>query len=114
MNQPDALRASGEAFELWQQDRLPEAEARYREAMAQADPRHYRTPDIRSQYAGVLTRLNRRAEAEALWLSGSVAEARAAAQRALSLASNVEQRERIRAGCRKRLTAPTPARTCAS
>ena len=161
MNQADALRAAAEAFDLWQQERLPEAEARYREAVVHADPRHYQTPDIHSQYAGVLTRLSRLAEAErqyeralalelqnqagderhpgvvlaryllgehylrvgeaesarrvvgpsldaadkplawlveaeALWLSGSVSDARVAAQRALSLASSADQRERMR------------------
>jgi Tfp pilus assembly protein PilF len=36
-------------------------------------------------------------EAEALYLAGSVAEARVAADRAVSLASDAEQRERLRA-----------------
>jgi tetratricopeptide (TPR) repeat protein len=36
-------------------------------------------------------------EAEALWLSGSTGDARAAAERALALSTNAEQRERIRA-----------------
>jgi Tfp pilus assembly protein PilF len=162
VNQADALRAAAEGLELWQQDRLPEAESRYREALVQADPGHHQTPDIHSQYAAVLTGLHRAAdaerqyeralalelknqagdeghpavvlaryllgehylrageadsarrvvgpslegaskplawlvEAEALWLSGSVADARAAAERALSLAASAEQRERMRA-----------------
>jgi Tfp pilus assembly protein PilF len=161
MNQAEALRAAAEAFELWQQERLSDAEVLYRGAVAQADPSHYQTPDIHSQYAGVLTRLNRPAEAErhyeralalelqhqpdeanpavivaryllgehylragepdsarrvvapslvaahkplawlveaeALLLSGSILEARAAAERALSLAATPEQRERMRA-----------------
>jgi Tfp pilus assembly protein PilF len=162
MNQADALRAAAEGMDLGQKGRLPEAEARYRQALSFADPRHHETPDIHSQYAGVLTRLNRLAEAErqyeralalelqnqaadeshpgvilaryllgehylrggepesarrvvgpslaaahkplawlveaeALWLSGSVADARSAAERALSLAGTTEQRERMRA-----------------
>jgi Tfp pilus assembly protein PilF len=36
-------------------------------------------------------------EAEALYLAGAVAEARVAADRAVSLATNAEQRDRIRA-----------------
>src|ERR1043165_230834 len=63
MDQPAALRLAVEAFDLWQAGRLPEADARYREALAVADPRHYRTPDIHGQYAGLLTSMQRRSEA---------------------------------------------------
>jgi tetratricopeptide (TPR) repeat protein len=63
VDQPEALRLAVEAFDLWQADRLPEADARYREALAVADPRHYRTPDIHGQYAGLLTRMRRLSEA---------------------------------------------------
>ena len=155
------MRAAAEALDLWQQQRLEDADAMYRRAVAEADPGHYRTPDIHSQYAGLLTRLSRPAEAErhyeralqlelrnqpdeahpavvaaryllgehylragepdsarrvvapslaaadkplawlveaeALLLSGSIVEARAAADRALSLAADAEQRERMRA-----------------
>jgi predicted RNA polymerase sigma factor len=59
MNQARALEAMAEAFDLWQTGRLPEAEQRYLSAIADADPGHYRTPDIHGQYAAVLTRLNR-------------------------------------------------------
>lgn len=161
MNQAEALRAAAEASDLCQQDRLADAETLYREAVKQADPSHYRTPDIHSQYAGLLTRLNRPAEAErhyeralalelqnqpdeahpgvivaryllgehylragepdsarrvvapslvaadkplgwlveaeALLMSGSVVDARAAGERALSLAATSDQRERMRA-----------------
>jgi len=161
MNQNEALRAAAEGLELCQQDRLADAEALYRSAVGQADPRHFRTPDIHNQYAGLLTRLNRLAEAErqyeralqlelqnepdeahpavivaryvlgehylragepesarrviapsltasdkplawlveaeALLLSGSILDARTAAERALSLAADAEQRERMRA-----------------
>src|SRR5258708_16850859 len=63
MDQPEALRLAVEAFDLWQAGRLPEADARYREALAVADPRHYRTPDIHGQYAGLLTRMRRLSQA---------------------------------------------------
>ena len=160
MDQPEALRLAAEAFDLWQSGRLPEADTRYREALALVDPRHYRTPDIHGEYAGLLTRMQRLSEAgqhretalklelqnepneaspavltaryflgehylamgepesarrvvapslvaaqkplawlveaEALSLAGAVAEARVAAERAVSLAASTEQRERIR------------------
>lgn len=54
---------AGEAFALWQQDRLPEADQRYQQALATADPGHYRTPDLHGQYAGLLTRMNRLSDA---------------------------------------------------
>ena len=63
MDQSQALRLAGEALELWHTGRLPEADARYREALALADPHHYRTPDIHSQYAGLLTRMRQSSEA---------------------------------------------------
>src|SRR5712671_4442476 len=63
MDQPEALRLAVEAFDLWQAGRLPEADARYREALAVADPHHYRTPDIHGQYAGLLTRMRRLSDA---------------------------------------------------
>ena len=160
-DQPTALRVAAEAFDLWQAEHLAEAEQRYVEALAHADPRDYRTPDIHGQYAALLTRLHRLAdaglqyeralqlevqnqrdethpavvaaryllgehylnmgepdsarrvvapslasadkplawivEAEALLQSGSTSGALAAAERALSLSLNEEQRERIRA-----------------
>lgn len=160
-DQPKALRAAAEASELWQAQRFPEAEQRYREALADADPRHHRTPDIHGEYASLLVEMNRLAEAgghyeqalklelqngsgedhpavvatryilgehylrmadaesarrviapsleaaqkplawmveaEALYLSGATTEARQAGERALDLASDAEQRERIRA-----------------
>jgi len=161
MDQAQALAAAAEALALWQEARLPEAEQRYREALADADPGHYRTPDIHGQYAGLLTHMNRSTEAgrhyeralqlelrnepdeahpavvmaryllgehylrmgepdsarrviapslaatdkplawlveaEALCLSGSVDEARAAGERALSLCTTDDQETRIRA-----------------
>ena len=161
MDQSRALRLAAEAFDLWQDGRLLEAEERYLSAVVDADPDHYRTPDIHGQYAALLTRLKRSfeagpqyeralqlelqnepdeanpavltaryflgehylrmgepesarrvvapsliagdkplawlVEAEALLFSGSTFEARAAADRALVLAANPEQRERIRA-----------------
>ena len=161
MDQTRALLVAAEAFDLWQSERLPEAEQRYRDAISDADPKHYRTPDIHGQYASLLSRMNRltnagrqyeRAlqlelqndpdeshppvvaaryllgehylrmgepdsarkvvapsligaqqplgwivEAEALFESGDTVEARNAAERALSLSTNAEQRERIRA-----------------
>jgi Tfp pilus assembly protein PilF len=57
--QDEALAVAAEASELADADRLPEAELRYREAIALADPRHYRTPDIHLEYGGVLSRLDR-------------------------------------------------------
>jgi tetratricopeptide (TPR) repeat protein len=62
-DQPTALRLAAEAFDLWRSERLSEAEKRYGEALAHADPAHYGTPDIHGQYAAVLTRLNRFADA---------------------------------------------------
>ncbi|MET0552704.1 MAG: tetratricopeptide repeat protein [Vicinamibacteria bacterium] len=59
MRQDEALAVAAEASELADADRLAEAELRYREAIARADPRHYRTPDIHLEYAAVLTRLDR-------------------------------------------------------
>jgi hypothetical protein len=59
MRQDEALTIAAEASEMADADRLAEAELRYREAIARADPRHYRTPDIHLQYAAVLTRLDR-------------------------------------------------------
>jgi len=64
LDQARALRTAAEAFDLWQEARLPEAEQLYRNALADADPGHYRTPDIHGQYAGLLTRMNRHTEAE--------------------------------------------------
>jgi len=63
MDQSRALRAATEAFDLWQNGQLREAEPRYVQAIAHADPTHYRTPDIHGQYAAVLTSLNRFADA---------------------------------------------------
>ncbi len=161
MDQPKALRAAAEASDLQRQGCLPEAELRYREALVEADPSHYRTADIHCEYASLLTRLHRLTEAgghyelalklelqngsneshpavvtaryflgehylrmgepdsarrvvapslvaaqkpvawlveaEALFLSGATAEARQAGERALALATDAEQRERIRA-----------------
>lgn len=159
-DQPKALRAAAEALELWQAQRFPEAEQRFRDALADADSRHHRTPDIHGEYASMLTQINRLTEAgghyeqalkleiqngsgedhpavvaaryvlgehylrmadpdsarrviapslleaqkplgwlveaEALFQSGATAEARQAGERALGLASDAEQRERIR------------------
>jgi hypothetical protein len=161
MDQLEALRLAAEGLDLWQSGRLQEADGRYRAALGLADPRHYRTPDIHGEYAGLLTHLHRLSEAglqretalklelqndpdeasaavltaryllgehylaageadsarrvvapslvaaekplawlveaEALSLAGAVAEARVAADRAVSLAASAEQRERIRA-----------------
>ncbi|HET9316816.1 MAG TPA: tetratricopeptide repeat protein [Vicinamibacteria bacterium] len=161
MDQSKALGTAAEALELAQQGRLDEAEGRYREALAAADPRHHRTPDIHGEYASLLTRMNRETEAgrhyekhlelelrndpdeagapvvvaryvlgehylrlgeaesarraiapslgasdqplawlveaEALYLSGAIEDARAAAKRAVSLAASDAQRERIAA-----------------
>ena len=63
MDQPEALRLAAEAVDLWDSGRLPEADARYRSALRIADPRHYRTPDIHAQYAGLLTHMHRQSEA---------------------------------------------------
>ena len=62
-DQPTALRVAAEAFDLWQAEHLAEAEQRYVEALAHADPADYRTPDIHGQFAGLLTRLHRLADA---------------------------------------------------
>jgi hypothetical protein len=160
MDQPEALRLAAEAFDLWHSGHLTEADARFRAALSAADPRHYGTPDIHGQYAGLLGIMHRRSEAgqhletalklelqndpdeasaavltaryllgehylamgeaesarrvvapslvaaqkplawlveaEALYLAGAVAEGRVAAERAVALATNAEQRERIR------------------
>ena len=63
MDQAEALRLAAEAFDLWQSGHLPEADARYRAALNAADPRHFQTPDIHGQYAGLLRCLFRHAEA---------------------------------------------------
>jgi len=63
MDQPEALRLAAEAFDLWQSGHLPEADARYRAALGMADPRHYRTPDIHGQYAGLLASMHRQSDA---------------------------------------------------
>ena len=58
MDQTRALLVAAEAFDLWQGERLPEAAQRYRDALSDADPGHYRTPDIHGQYAALLSRMN--------------------------------------------------------
>jgi Tfp pilus assembly protein PilF len=63
VDQSRALRVAAEAFDLWQEGRLPEAEQRYRDAVADADPDHYRTPDIHGEYAALLTRMHRPSDA---------------------------------------------------
>jgi hypothetical protein len=63
MDQPEALRLAAEAFDLWQSGHLSEADARYRAALNAADSRHYQTPDIHGQYAGLLRCLFRYSEA---------------------------------------------------
>jgi tetratricopeptide (TPR) repeat protein len=63
MDQPEALRLAAQALDLSQAGRLPEADTRYREALAVADPHHHRTPDIHGQYADVLRRMQRPSEA---------------------------------------------------
>jgi tetratricopeptide (TPR) repeat protein len=159
MDQSRALLLAAEGFELWQEGHLEEADARYRAALAVADIRHYRTPDIHGAYAGLLRSMKRLSEsgahceealrlelendpneaspavltaryflgehyltmgdpesarrvvapsllvaqkplawlveAEALFLAGATAEACVAADRAISLAANPDQRERI-------------------
>lgn len=44
MDQTRALLLAAEAFDLWQSERLHEAEQRYRDAISAADAKHYRTP----------------------------------------------------------------------
>lgn len=63
MDQSKALSAAAEAFGLAEQGRHEEAEERYRTALSEADPKHYRTPDIHGEYASLLTRMNRTMEA---------------------------------------------------
>ncbi len=160
MDQDKAVRTAGEAFDLSQAGSLEDAAARYREALLDADPRHFRTPDIHGAYAALLSRMGRESdaephyeralslelrgggreteaavitaryvlgehylrmgeaesarrvvapslavadkplawlvEAEALFLSGSLEQARQAGERALALAAHSEQRERMR------------------
>jgi Tfp pilus assembly protein PilF len=62
-DQQEALRLAAEALELWEADRLEEADARHLQALSLADPRHSRTPDIHSQYAAFLSRMHRPTEA---------------------------------------------------
>jgi tetratricopeptide (TPR) repeat protein len=161
MGQAQALRTAAEAYDLWQEGRLPEAEQRYLQALSHADPRDFRTPDVHAQYARLLSQMHRDTEAvrqyeralqlelqnepdeahpavvaaryvlgehylrmgeadsarrvvapslaasdkplawiveaEALFLSGSAGDARAAADRAVALSADAAQRERIRA-----------------
>jgi Tfp pilus assembly protein PilF len=160
-DQAKALALAAEAHDLWQGDRLEESERRYVEAISHADPADERTADIHGAYAGLLSRMNRFAdagrqyeralqlelrnlpdegsapvvaaryllgehylrmgepesarkvvapslagaekplawivEAEALLQCGGTDEARVAAERAVSLAVNEEQKERIKA-----------------
>jgi Tfp pilus assembly protein PilF len=63
MNQSQALALAGEALDLWQEGRLAEADARHREALAVADPSHFRTPDVHGQYGRFLISTNRLSEA---------------------------------------------------
>jgi anti-sigma regulatory factor (Ser/Thr protein kinase) len=63
LNQTRALHLAAEALELRQAGDLSEADGRYRAALAEADPRDFRTPDIHAGYASLLTRLNRSEEA---------------------------------------------------
>ncbi len=163
---------AAEAFELRERGRFDEADARYRAALAQADPRHHRTPDIHGEYASLLTAMHRSfeagphyeralqlelqgsadessapvvvaryflgehylrigeadsarravapslaaaqkplawlVEAEALYLSGAIEDARAAAERALALANDDGQKERIRERLAELLDEPRP------
>jgi tetratricopeptide (TPR) repeat protein len=63
MDQSRALSLAAEGLDLWQSGDLAEAEERYRKALAVAEPRHHRTPDIHAHYAGLLMSLRRLADA---------------------------------------------------
>jgi tetratricopeptide (TPR) repeat protein len=54
---------SAEAFDLWQEGRLAEAEEKYRAALAGADPKHYATSMIHHEFASLLAQMNRLFEA---------------------------------------------------
>lgn len=63
MNQPRARELAAQAWKLREAGDLEDAAALYVAALAEADPRHFRTPDIHGEYASLLTRLNRSEEA---------------------------------------------------
>ena len=62
-DQSRALAAAAEAFDLWQEGRLGEAEKLYVEALSHADPAHDRTPEIHGQLAALLSQMNRPSDA---------------------------------------------------
>lgn len=59
-----ASRAAADAFELWQQDSLAPAEAKFREALALASADHPALGDYHGELAAVLEALDRPREAE--------------------------------------------------
>lgn len=59
MDQDKAQGTAREAFERVERGDLDEAEALYRAALADADPRHWNTPTLHGEYANVLTKLYR-------------------------------------------------------
>ena len=63
MDQAKATLAATEALRLWQAGSLSEAERRYRDALADADPGDDRTPLIHGEYGGLLTQMRRVSEA---------------------------------------------------
>ena len=59
-----AARAAAAAYELWQQDCLEPAEAKYREALTLASADHFSLADYHSEFAAVLEALEKDLEAE--------------------------------------------------
>ena len=59
MDQDKAQAAAREAFELNERGQQDDAEALYRSAIADADPRHWATPSMHGEYASLLTKLHR-------------------------------------------------------
>jgi tetratricopeptide (TPR) repeat protein len=62
-DQAKASQLTRAGFELWQEGRLEESVAKYREALGCADPNHYALGDYHGEFAGVLATLGRNAEA---------------------------------------------------
>ena len=63
MNQAKALELAADAWKMREAGDLGGAAELYVAAIAEADPRHFRTPDLHGEYASLLTRLNRSEEA---------------------------------------------------
>src|SRR5689334_14717402 len=57
-----------EGFDLWTADKLSEAEGKYRLALPDLDPEHWWTPSVHGEFAALLTKMGKEAEAEPMYL----------------------------------------------